>query len=411
MFSIRPLTGKSTIAAYLIVFMAVSVSQASIVYVDTNDDMVPDEFALDGAILTLGPQYASGEEYLDWIIGPDPSVITLFGQDQLVRFDVFVEDFGPQNIAAIQYILSCDLQAETGDSGIYYAWHEECSEVVPSGSFCTGIDETRDDFLFRDVPSYFPYRDAHNYCPGSIPGWSAVSLVAIVGDAEDVGLVEYFGTFAIEMSSDARGDFVVGSDPDPNHTFIKDGMAEDIQIGLMWPAFVHAQPNPAYPRGSRYVSVRPPGGESPVSILVTGDPDEAEVACVSRYVQLDGSLGDEAVMQAPEQWGIVHVRGREIIPDKTYRVQFDDGQALSEAYAITMGRFADLDNNGGVNFSDIFLVVRAFQSGQTGPWIVLADIEPCEPNSRTNFADILRTVLVFQGGEFSDMNCPPLCEP
>ncbi|UCC28982.1 MAG: Zn-dependent exopeptidase M28, partial [Phycisphaerales bacterium] len=82
----------------------------------------------------------------------------------------------------------------------------------------------------------------------------------------------------------------------------------------------------AVAEGGRYVLVTPRGHSWPMALLVTGDPDDPAVSCVSRYVRADGRLGTIPVYRTFDEWGTVLVHGEEIIPGASYCVQCDYGE-------------------------------------------------------------------------------------
>lgn len=179
--------------------------------------------------------------------------------------------------------------------------------------------------------------------------------------------------------------------------------------------------------GCRYIGVTPAAGTSPVAIRVRGSSTDTSVACVTKYVQAacaggsavgqicddnadcpgstcqnTGLLGDTAVYRLPSQWGTVAVRGSQIQPSKSYRVQTDcaqpPGQTLSTVVNVTMRPWGDATGTGlPVSFIDITKVVDGFR-GIAGITIESADMTGnlCIPQRVVNFIDVTATVDAFR---------------
>ncbi len=193
-------------------------------------------------------------------------------------------------------------------------------------------------------------------------------------------------------------DLGTGASPDDNTNGIPD------ECELVPPAIAA--------EGSRYFAVTPQPWELPVAMHVSGDPAYAEVACVSFYVQADGSLGDTPVYLTPAEWGTVHVCGEAIVPELGYAVktQHPDGY-VSSIQTATLWAWGDADNNGLVNFVDINLVVQGFQGEFGNVSLEAVDLEPCTPNGVIDFNDINKDVRAFQGLPYSAEGCPDPCGP
>lgn len=165
--------------------------------------------------------------------------------------------------------------------------------------------------------------------------------------------------------------------------------------------------------GSRHVKITPVAGAVPVALLVTGDPDDANVACVSKYVAADGSLITSPVFRLPSEWGSVAVRGVELRPETTYRVRSDCGSPgqpdWSFAASATTGLWCDIDGNQHVNGIDIQLMVKAFQHDYSQVSLEKADVHPCLPDGVVNGNDIQRGIQAFQRMPFEVMNCAQPC--
>lgn len=154
--------------------------------------------------------------------------------------------------------------------------------------------------------------------------------------------------------------------------------------------------------GSRYIAINPPSGTVPVALLVTGDPLNGAVSCLSSYVQADGTLAPAAVFRTPAEWGaVIHVGDSEILPDTTYRVQSDyntpGGPDLSPPVALTSWKWGDVNNSGIVNLDDILCVLSGFSATFTNCSLYADDLMGTTPNRIINLDDILAVLNAFGG--------------
>jgi hypothetical protein len=153
--------------------------------------------------------------------------------------------------------------------------------------------------------------------------------------------------------------------------------------------------------GSRYLAVtpQPPDSIWPVALLVTGDPDDPNVSCVSRYVQADGRPGGDPVFQTPAAWETVHVHGEAIIPQSTYLLQAEWQHGLTEAVSATTWAWCDINNDGLVNLADIMSIIMGYQGDFTNATVENLDqrSESCEPDGIISLPDIMAAVGAFQG--------------
>lgn len=157
--------------------------------------------------------------------------------------------------------------------------------------------------------------------------------------------------------------------------------------------------------GSRYIAINPPSGTLPVALLVTGDPLNGAVSCVSLYVQADGTLAPTAVFRTPAEWGtVVHVGDSEILPNTTYRVQSDyntpGGPDLSPPVAVTTWKWGDANNSGVVNLDDILCVLSGFSANFTNCSLYADDLMGTTPNRIINLDDILAVLNAFGGASY-----------
>lgn len=207
----------------------------------------------------------------------------------------------------------------------------------------------------------------------------------------------------------------IGVDRDEDGFFDLDeilGCSDPADPSSMPPMCAACFPPSVAGEGGRYLAVTPVDEGQPLALRVEGDPGDAQTACVSLFVQADGSLGEAPVFQMPEAWATVHVHGLEIIPDASYQVQtvcgIGPGAPESPFVAAATWGWGDVSNDGIVNLADVQLVVFRFQ-GTGSATLEAADLDPCVPDGVANFADVSRDVQVFQGGDFSAMGCSVLC--
>jgi hypothetical protein len=167
----------------------------------------------------------------------------------------------------------------------------------------------------------------------------------------------------------------------------------------------------AAPAGPRHVSILPGTSTTPVALRVTGDPGDGTVACVTRYVQADGSLASMPVFQLPSVWNTTYASDPAIRPNTTYTVQTDCGTAmtsnLSSGASVTTRPHADFTGSPAITIDDILRVVAAF-AGMPAPGTTeeYYDIVPCQPNGDVDIDDILAVLSAFGGATF---NCTAPC--
>jgi hypothetical protein len=157
--------------------------------------------------------------------------------------------------------------------------------------------------------------------------------------------------------------------------------------------------------GSRYLSITPAGGGNPVALLLTGDGGDADVGCVSLYVQSDGALGESVVRRTPTEWGTVYVTGTRIRPDTTYRVQtvcvLGPGPDIrSTAVIVRTWPWGDVNNNGATDIEDIVLVINASDVIPDGAILENFDVSPCLPDGVIDEADRAAVQAAMTGNPF-----------
>ena len=178
------------------------------------------------------------------------------------------------------------------------------------------------------------------------------------------------------------------------------------------PDFAPCEPPVVDSLGGRYLSVTPYAGTSLVALLVTADSENPNVACLSKYVQSDGTLGTDPVYQTSTEWDTITVFGPEIGPNTRYYVSGDYGTpetpVLTPADSVTTDVWGDANQNTVLNFVDVQLIILGFQSLTDTP-LEAMDIEPCAVNREVNIADVLIAILSWQGVEFWTTTCQPPC--
>ncbi len=171
-------------------------------------------------------------------------------------------------------------------------------------------------------------------------------------------------------------------------------------------------------QGSRYISISPTDGAANLALLIRGDREDSTVACVSRYVQPDGSLAAKAHFATPQGWCKVSVRGVEILPGHTYRVYEDRGTpnrpSLTNETIVTMWRRGDTNRDGDVSFLDIARVVEGFVGAYSASLSLemvdlISDNDAiCHPDRIVSFKDIAEAVSAFVAEEPTAV-CPTPC--
>ena len=168
--------------------------------------------------------------------------------------------------------------------------------------------------------------------------------------------------------------------------------------------------------GPRYLEVTPADGAVAVALQITS----GDAPCLQKYIDLDPSpvlaaegiatLVSAPVYRLPADWGVLHVRGQDIVPGYNYTVQPEVEGVGPVAQATTFATFdhGDVDNNSVSNFADIQLVVQGFQQTFNGP-LGAVDLAPCEPNAIVNFEDIQQAVFAFQQQAY-DLICSLPCD-
>lgn len=154
--------------------------------------------------------------------------------------------------------------------------------------------------------------------------------------------------------------------------------------------------------GSRYIAVTPAVSSESVALLISGDPNDDSLSCLSMYVQENGRLGVEPFYQNSELWGLVFIGDKQIIPLSQYQVQTDCSMAFpglrSESVSVSTTRWGDINQDGATNFSDLLLMIAGAQGKfRDGATLQNMDIFPCIPDGIINDFDLnaLQDAVLF----------------
>ena len=158
--------------------------------------------------------------------------------------------------------------------------------------------------------------------------------------------------------------------------------------------------------GSRYISITPELGATPIALLVEGESVDPEISCFSAFVQLDGRLHTDPVFRVAKAWGTMRVGDEAIIPATIYSIRSAcgvDGQIefLSDPAIVKTWRWGDVTGNGDVGFEDVALVANGSQGLFTGDTILEnVDLSPCSPDGVIDDNDIADVQAAFFGQPF-----------
>jgi hypothetical protein len=200
---------------------------------------------------------------------------------------------------------------------------------------------------------------------------------------------------------------IEGPAPDCNDNEVADGI--DIQEGGFEDVDSNGVPDVCQdcillselvPNGSTALEASLIGtGTEEVALRITGDGNNADVACVDLFVQSDGTLGAAPFSQTIDDWGaVINISGDQIMPNAEYTLIVEPTNPVSECELSTTAAstwiWSDVNNNSIVNLEDAFLTVLDFQSNSVTP---SADVQPCGGNGLINLADVSVVVGTWQG--------------
>ncbi|MGB0715106.1 MAG: hypothetical protein ACPGXK_04460 [Phycisphaerae bacterium] len=157
-----------------------------------------------------------------------------------IALEVRVYGFAPDVVAAFQNTVDCaSLEADVSGKLIVSDFDVIVAGCMFSNNFCTGINEDNPRYLLANAASTLPACQLVTACPGGDPGEYACGSVAIFGDSgPDDGMAYYASTYRIDVPEDFGGTAAFTVQSDPNNTFLKNPMADDIQIDAIHPAWV-----------------------------------------------------------------------------------------------------------------------------------------------------------------------------
>lgn len=333
-----------------------------------------------------------------------------------------------QTVDIALYALSSNQDNEPfANLGVVFSWDETRLELLgingqgagypwlnsffPDDRGLDGINDDCEDGLFCDPYTGLPFNDGDAY----YEAWGQFPPSPLPVATPGEGLLVTRFSFRTLRSGVARIQFVPVFGDFTRTRVIHPTIPGREITGVLGPPILVtiltcALPPTVLPEGSRYLAATLAPGDAPVAVLISGEPSDDRVACISKYVQPDGRLNDEPVFQTPAEWGTVHVFGEEIIPSAPYRIQADCGTPespdLSNAALATTWAWGDIDNSGFVNQNDINLVLDASRGIFGGVTIYNVDQAGCIPNGLIDTDDILNVLDASQGRPYS---CPEIC--
>ncbi len=170
--------------------------------------------------------------------------------------------------------------------------------------------------------------------------------------------------------------------------------------------------------GPRYIDVtpQPPGSVAPVALMVTS-PDWT---CLSKYIDADGTLVADPVIQLPDAWGTVIVQGPDFVPSSTYNVVAKcsahvsaPGSASTSKWGDVAGSFTDGQwppPDGSVGLADFLAIIEGFQHVVTAPALERIDLWPCMPDGSIDLRELTMVISAFQGLSYEESTgCPAPC--
>ncbi len=172
---------------------------------------------------------------------------------------------------------------------------------------------------------------------------------------------------------------------------------------------------------SHSFNITVPAGVDPIALRIDGDPNDPLIACISKYVQADGTLGNTPVFQLPAVWDGILATGSELIPSsdppapvREYFV-FAECQStglVSAGRSVPMTLWADLDNSSDHDIVDIILAINFVTNPPVfPPTFAAVDVGGCQANGELDISDIVQVILIATdyGGSFENSACPRPC--
>ncbi|MGD2109605.1 MAG: hypothetical protein PVI86_09455 [Phycisphaerae bacterium] len=269
--------------------------------------------------------------------------------------------------------------AGTDDNGPY-SWLQSW---FPNDSALDGLNNDCGVDLFCDPFTYMPFNDGTAFYQAISTPAAALATPEglLVTTLQFTALQE--GT--VQVSMPASCEAIYGPD---SGCFAQTRVAGPPEAGVTTASIappvtievLNCFPPTAVVEGSRYLAVTPEDAGGDVAIRLVGT--DPEVACVSTYVQANGTLAPTPVYlpPGPSGWDTVHVRGEDLIGSMTYDVvadcdPSDPGSKFSDPVPVTMWRFGDTNVDSVVDFVDITMVVDGFRNVWGTPICCTTDVD------------------------------------
>ncbi len=133
---------------------------------------------------------------------------------------------------------------------------------------------------------------------------------------------------------------------------------------------------------------------APVALHVTS-PDWP---CLDQWINESGALVPFAsrVFKTSADWGTVLMHDPDVVPSSTYVVTAECGTYVSAPGSDDTHLWADINNDGIMDFEDLSLLVNAFRGFFVLP-LQAYDLYPCVPSGHVDFSDIAWAVDAFRG--------------
>ena len=162
-------------------------------------------------------------------------------REQLVALELTLSGWGPEELEVYQSFLDC-ATFDSADEGVLVPVTELCNPAQGGpgydGTFCMGVDVTREDYALAEASSSLPACAESGPCPNGDPSHVGCGSVAISGGGTDTGSVDYGAVFAVDVPVGASGTFVLGLDPAPKSSFMRDSMDQFIEPLTFSPAVI-----------------------------------------------------------------------------------------------------------------------------------------------------------------------------
>lgn len=162
--------------------------------------------------------------------------------------------------------------------------------------------------------------------------------------------------------------------------------------------------------GCRYLWITPAAHTGQVALRLDGNPNDPRVACVTAYVQADGTLGDNAVFRDADEWGTVAVADAETMPLSSWLVMSDYGTVEQPRLSLPASggtwRWGDLNGSGGLDLDDLLCIQAALGGDFSHCTRYGADLVGQTPNRVVDVNDLLAFLGAIAGQPYP---YPPPC--